>query len=116
MVKPGGPLVLTVVRLGAMCIKQRERCFDLSEFPKRIVKLASSSELPVTLRIGKEGLGDNIVSELDSQLNKNKIVKVKLNRNIYDRKARDECWVELSSLTKSRLVMKKGNVAVFYRA
>ena len=99
-----------------MCTKQREGCVDLSEFPKRIVKLASSNELPVTLRIGKEGLGDNIVSELDSQLNKNNIVKVKLNRNIYGRKAKDDCWAELSSLTRSRLVMKKGNVAVFYRA
>ena len=87
----------------------------MPEIPKRVIKIAASNELPVTLRIGKEGLGENIVSELNSQLNSNKIVKVKLNKNIYDRNTKSECWNELSHLTNSKLVMKKGNVAVFYR-
>ena len=88
---------------------------NLSEVPKRIIKLASSDELAITLRIGKEGLGENIVSELNSQLNSNILVKVKVNKYIYDRKGKADCWAELSKLTNSKLVMAKGNVAVFYR-
>ena len=88
---------------------------DLSEIPKRVIKLASSSNLPITLRIGKEGLGENIVSELKSQLKSNVLVKVKVNKYIYDKQGKTECWTELSKLTNSTLVMAKGNVAVFYR-
>ena len=98
-----------------MCAKILEGWNKLSEIPKRVIKLAASNELPVTLRIGKEGLGENIVSELNSQLDSNKIVKIKLNKNIYDRTTKNECWSKLANLTNSKIVMKKGNVAVFYK-
>ena len=86
------------------------------EVDKRIRKRALDPTLEVTIRVGKSGLTDSVVSELNSQLKSRTIVKAKLNRGLADDSAdRKNLWQMLADSTNSTLVVMRGNVAVFYR-
>ncbi len=86
------------------------------EVDKRIRKRALDPTLEVTIRVGKSGLTDSVVSELNSQLKSRTMVKAKLNRGLADDSAdRKNLWQMLADSTNSTLVVMRGNVAVFYR-
>jgi RNA-binding protein YhbY len=86
------------------------------EVDKRIRKRALDPTLEVTIRVGKSGLTDSVVSELNSQLKSRTFVKAKLNRGLADDSAdRKNLWQMLADSTNSTLVVMRGNVAVFYR-
>ena len=86
------------------------------EVDKRIRKRALDPTLEVTIRVGKSGLSDSVVSELNSQLKSRTFVKAKLNRGLADDSAdRKNLWQMLADSTNSTLVVMRGNVAVFYR-
>ena len=50
----------------------------MNNIPNNIKKLALSRELKPTIRIGKSGLTDNLVSELMTQLGSKNLVKINL--------------------------------------
>jgi RNA-binding protein YhbY len=86
------------------------------EVDKRLRKRAVDPTLEVTIRVGKSGLTDSVVSELNSQLKTRAMVKVKLNRGLADDSAdRQNLWQMLAEQTSSKLILMRGNIAVFYR-
>ncbi|MCS5527303.1 MAG: YhbY family RNA-binding protein [Candidatus Poseidoniales archaeon] len=86
------------------------------EVDKRLRKRALDPTLEVTIRVGKSGMTESVVSELNSQLKSRTMVKAKLNRGLADDSAdRKNLWEMLADSTNSTLVVMRGNIAVFYR-
>ena len=71
-------------------------------------------EFQPSVRIGKTGITDNIVDEIRTQLAKRKLVKIKINKGIYDRENRSEVWEYLAQETSSVVVLARGNVGVLW--
>ena len=67
---------------------------------------------PVVL-IGNNGLGPNLVAEMDQALTHHELVKVRA--RVGDRDLRDELLAELAATTRSELVQRIGHVALYYR-
>ncbi|MBT61385.1 MAG: RNA-binding protein [Euryarchaeota archaeon] len=83
--------------------------------PDSIRREAMSRDLPVTIRIGKSGVTENLVEEISVQLRKKSVVKIKVNRGIFDRDGVKQLWEYLSDASDSVLVFARGNVAVLWR-
>lgn len=71
-------------------------------------------EFQPSVRIGKTGITANIVDEIRTQLVKRKLVKIKINKGIYDRENRSEVWEYLAQETSSVVVLARGNVGVLW--
>ena len=69
--------------------------------------------LNTLIRLGKEGLTDNVVKETARALHDHELIKVKGVGG--DREARDALFDTLAERTGSALVHRIGNVAVLYR-
>lgn len=88
----------------------------MNKIPARITRAAKSQELKISVRVGKSGLTEAIVGELDSQLERRELVKAKLNRGLAENSTeRAAIWASLAEGTSSTVVHARGNVAVFYR-
>ena len=85
------------------------------DIPESIRREAMSRDFQVTIRVGKSGITDTLVSEIESQLQKRSLVKIKLNRGLFERKDVSEVWVHLAERTNSVLVLARGNVGVLWR-
>jgi len=86
------------------------------KLPSHIVKYAKSNDLLVSVRIGKEGVTDSLIKELDTQLKSKNIVKLKANRQILgSSEERKNVFSEIANSTNSYLVFHRGNVAVYWR-
>ena len=86
----------------------------ISEIPNNIKKQAMDREFQPSVRIGKTGITANIVDEIRTQLAKRKLVKIKINKGIYDRENRSEVWEYLAQETSSVVVLARGNVGVLW--
>lgn len=86
----------------------------MSDIPSHIKRQAMNRDFQPSVRIGKTGITDNIVDEIRSQLKKRKLVKIKINKGIYDRDARVQVWEYLSKETSSVIVLSRGNVGVLW--
>ena len=85
------------------------------DVPESILRRAKDRSLAVTIRIGKEGITDSVVSELSDQLGKRRLVKAKANRGMLNGSSeRSEAFTSLADATGSRLVHSRGNTAVFW--
>jgi len=87
----------------------------MKNIPTEIKKLALSRELKPTIRIGKSGLTDNLVSEIATQLGSKKLVKIKINRGLFDKNDLQKLWEHLSASTNSTIVSVRGNVGVLWK-
>tara|TARA_B000000475_G_scaffold151152_1_gene121714 strand:- start:93 stop:359 length:267 start_codon:yes stop_codon:yes gene_type:complete len=87
----------------------------MKNIPKEIKKLALSRDLKPTIRIGKSGLTDNLVSEIATQLSSKKLVKIKINRGLFDKSDLENLWQHLSDSTNSTVVSVRGNVGVLWK-
>ena len=88
----------------------------MRDIPERIRRLASDKALQVTVRVGKSGLTESVGQELEAQLMRNEVVKAKLNRGLaQDSTEREQLWRQLEKSSSAKLVMVRGNVAVFWR-
>ena len=85
------------------------------KIPDSILRQAKDASLPVTIRIGKSGLTDAVVVELDGQLSSRSLVKAKVNRGLFTGNDLKEVWSHLAEQTSSRVVFVRGNVAVFWK-
>jgi RNA-binding protein len=84
----------------------------LTEKQKKHLRGLAHAREPVVM-IGQGGLSPAITGELDTALGAHELVKVRA--RVGDRDARDEIFAELAQQTRSALVQRIGNVAVFYR-
>ena len=85
------------------------------KIPDSILRQAKDASLPVTMRIGKSGLTDAVVVELDGQLSSRTLVKAKVNRGLFSREEMKRVWAHLAHETSSQVVFARGNVAVFWK-
>ncbi|MDA0647988.1 MAG: YhbY family RNA-binding protein [archaeon] len=85
------------------------------EIPKSIHNLATSHDFQPSVRIGKSGITDLLIGEIDSQLSKKNIVKIKINRGLFNKKDIKTVWDSLAEETNSTVVLARGNVGVLWR-
>ena len=84
--------------------------------PKHLVKIAKSESLEVSIRIGKDGINTSLISELENQLEKRTVVKLKINKGIASNKAdRTQIFTRIAEESSSSVIFQRGNVAVFCR-
>lgn len=72
----------------------------------------NESNLPVTLQIGQDGITESIVKELQTQVDKKKVIKAKRLRSSIDERSEKEFWTELAQQAGVRLVEVRGHTAV----
>ena len=85
---------------------------NLTEKQKKHLRGLAHAREPIVL-IGQSGLSPAITGELDTALGAHELVKVRA--RVGDRDQRDSIFAELAQQTRSALVQRIGNVAVFYR-
>ncbi|DAC45479.1 MAG TPA: YhbY family RNA-binding protein [Candidatus Poseidoniales archaeon] len=85
------------------------------DIPASIRREAQSREFQPSIRIGKSGITENLIEEIDGQLSKRTLVKIKINRGLFERKDIDDVWAHLAQETNSTLVLARGNVGVLWR-
>jgi len=83
--------------------------------PDSILRQAKDVSLPVTVRIGKSGVTDALIVELDGQLSSRFLVKAKVNRGLFERNDLKKVWSHLAQETMSQVIFARGNVAVFWK-
>ena len=85
--------------------------------PQHLIKLAKSESMEVSIRIGKDGINTSLISELENQLEKRTVVKLKINKGIASNKAdRTQIFTRIAEESNSSVIFQRGNVAVFCRA
>ena len=87
----------------------------MREIPSRVRKEALSREMQPTVRIGKSGITDSLYEEIKGQLSTRSLVKIKINRGLFERDGIKEVWADLAEKTSSVVVISRGNVAVLWR-
>ena len=87
---------------------------EISDIPERIKRQAMDRDFQPSVRIGKIGITPNIIEEIRVQLKKRKLVKIKINKGIYERDSRTQVWDYLAEETSSVIVLARGNVGVLW--
>lgn len=78
-------------------------------------KRAEANQLPVSLQIGKHGITDATIAELQGQLKKNHLVKVRLLRSATHESGDQEQAERLAEATGATLVDVRGHTAVYWK-
>jgi len=82
--------------------------------PSNLLKLAKSESLRVSIRIGKDGINTSLISELENQLEKRTVVKIKINKGMAPNKEeRNQIFTRIANESNSSVIFQRGNVAVF---
>ena len=82
-----------------------------------LLKLAKSESLRVSIRIGKDGVNTSLISELENQLEKRTVVKLKINKGMASsREDRNQIFTRIADESNSSVIFQRGNVAVFCKA
>ncbi|MFQ6076371.1 MAG: YhbY family RNA-binding protein [Candidatus Bathyarchaeia archaeon] len=68
-----------------------------------------------TVWIGKEGATEQVLKEVERQLEKYEVVKVKLLRSVLRLEGRDYLARRIAHLTDSTLIEVRGNTLVLYK-
>ena len=86
------------------------------KIPNYIIKEAKNRDLLVSIRIGRGGVTESLIKELDSQLRSKTIIKLKANKQILgSSEERKVVFSDIANSTNSFLVFQRGNVAVYWR-
>ncbi|MFX0114175.1 MAG: YhbY family RNA-binding protein [Candidatus Hodarchaeota archaeon] len=64
---------------------------------------------PATLNVGKHGVTEELIHELDNQLKKKKAVKVRLLKSVENV---EETWQRLEQQSVGKIAKKVGNTAI----
>ena len=84
--------------------------------PKATMEAAKSRNLQTTIRVGKGGLSDSVVNEVNDQLGSRSLVKIKLNRGVAgEKRGILSIIAEIEEKTNSHAIFVRGNVAVLWR-
>ena len=92
-----------------------EEVSRVSDVPKHILREATSREFRPSVRIGKGGLSETVVEEIRQQLTAKGLVKVKVNKGLFEREQRQDVWAHLANETQSVVVLQRGNIGVLWR-
>jgi RNA-binding protein YhbY len=74
-----------------------------------------SRELKPTIRVGKSGLTENLMSEINGQLTSKNLVKIKINRGLFNKDDMNDVWKHIAESTNSTLISARGNVGVIWK-
>lgn len=85
-----------------------------AENPKKLLKARAKAEKPI-VQIGKNGITDGMVSEIDLLLKRKKLVKVRLLKSFHEENDRKEAAKELAERTNSEIIDQTGFVVALYR-
>ena len=86
----------------------------LERLPNKLLNelKAKAQRMKASLKIGRAGLSAEFVKTLDTELERHELVKVKFDEFKEEKK---ELAPQLAEKTNSHLIMRVGNVAVYYR-
>ena len=74
-----------------------------------------AKELKPTVQIGKYGLTDEVLKEINKQLKEKKLIKIRLQRAFVLGKSRKEIAEQIASKTGARVVSVVGNTISLFR-
>ena len=86
------------------------------DIPRRVLNEAKSRDFKASVRVGKAGLSETVVEEIRQQLRTRELVKVKVNKGLFEREQKAEVWNYLAEQTNSVLVLQRGNIGVLWRS
>ena len=75
-----------------------------------ILKVEQSQPI---VNVGKSGVTENLISEIQMHAKKRKVFKVKVRRNLLQNKSRLEVFSDIASKTGLEVVKITGNTAIF---
>jgi len=84
----------------------------LSESHKKVLRGLAHRLRPIVM-IGNAGLTDNVLTEIETGLDRHELIKVRLRAG--DRKGRDSMIDTICDQTHAQRVQRIGNVMIFYR-
>ena len=87
----------------------------MSTIPNHVLVQAKSRDFRPSVRIGKAGLSETVLEEIRQQLRSRDLVKIKVNKGLFEREQRREVWNYLAENTDSVLVLQRGNIGVLWR-
>lgn len=87
----------------------------MSDVPAHVLRQAKSRDFRPSVRIGKSGLSETVLEEIRQQLQAKSLVKVKVNKGLFEREQRSEVWTYLADNTNARVVLQRGNIGVLWR-
>ena len=80
----------------------------MMKIPNYIIKEAKNRDLLVSIRIGREGVTESLIKELDSQLRSKTIIKLKANKQILgSSEERKVVFSDIANSTNSFLVFQQ---------
>ena len=82
---------------------------------ERMALRSKAKTLESITRIGKNGLTENTIKEIDKLLKKRKLIKIKLLKGSMEKSDRKEITKNLVDKTNSELIEQVGFVVVLYR-
>jgi len=74
-----------------------------------------AKHLEPLLRIGKNGLTAGVITELQRQLKKKKIIKVKFLKSFIENRDKKDIACQISKKTNAQIIDLVGNVLVLYK-
>jgi RNA-binding protein len=86
------------------------------DVPRRVLAEAKSRDFKPSVRVGKAGLSETVVEEIRQQLQSRELVKIKVNKGLFEREQKSEVWNYLAQQTNSVLVLQRGNIGVLWRS
>ncbi|AKB13717.1 RNA-binding protein [Methanosarcina thermophila] len=76
---------------------------------------AEANQLSPILNIGKNGVTDALIEELNKQIKANRLVKVRVLKSAEDGKDLKDIAEEIAAATKSNLIEVRGRTVVLYK-
>ena len=68
----------------------------------------NTNEIKPSVRIGKKGITEESIKEINKLLKKKKTIKIKFLKSVIGQKDKNELFEELSKKTDSKIIEKKG--------
>ncbi len=87
---------------------------ELTARMKRRIKRRLSEEKP-TIQIGKNGVSQKLVEEIEKQLEKKEMVKIKILQSALDGKEAGEIASKIAEQTEASLVEVRGHTFMLYK-
>ena len=88
----------------------------MASIPERILSQAKSRDFRPSVRIGKSGITETVLDEINNQLKSRELVKIKVNKGLFEREQRRDVWDYVATETNSTLVLQRGNIGVLWRS
>ena len=82
---------------------------------KKGISTNTIHNLDVAVRVGKNGLNEGVILEINRLLNKHKVIKVKFLNSSINKDNKNNLIKELSEKTNSKIIKKIGFVVVLFR-